>query len=118
MQPRGRRIRYGRRSSNASRPIPELRAFLQRFIGYCLTGATTEHKFVFAYGTGANGKSTFINTISAILGDYATVADVGTFIAAAPSATRPTSPSCTATASSSPRRPRRGDAGMRRRSRA
>ena len=64
-------------------PDPELRAFLQRFIGYCLTGATTEHKFVFAYGTGANGKSTFINTISSICGDYTTVADVGTFIAAA-----------------------------------
>jgi putative DNA primase/helicase len=64
-------------------PDPELRAFLQRFIGYSLTGHTSEHKFVFAYGTGANGKSTFINTITAILGDYAAVADVGTFIAAA-----------------------------------
>jgi putative DNA primase/helicase len=64
-------------------PDPELRSFLQRFIGYCMTGTTTEHKFVFAYGTGANGKSTFINTIAAIFGDYATVADVGTFIAAA-----------------------------------
>jgi putative DNA primase/helicase len=64
-------------------PDPELRSFLQRFIGYCMTGATTEHKFVFAYGTGANGKGTFINTIVAIFGDYATIADVGTFIAAA-----------------------------------
>lgn len=62
-------------------PDPELRAFLKRFCGYCLTGITAEHKFAFAYGTGANGKSTFINTVSAILGDYATVADVGTFIA-------------------------------------
>jgi putative DNA primase/helicase len=59
----------------------ELIAFLQRFIGYCCTGITTEHVFIFAYGTGANGKSTFINTIVWILGDYATVADVGTFIA-------------------------------------
>jgi putative DNA primase/helicase len=50
-------------------------------MGYCCTGVTTEHKFVFAYGTGANGKSTFINTIAKIFGDYATVADVGTFIA-------------------------------------
>src|SRR5439155_13881631 len=33
-------------------------------------------------GTGANGKSTFINTVASILGDYATVADVATFIAA------------------------------------
>jgi putative DNA primase/helicase len=62
-------------------PDPELRAFLQRFIGYCLTGTTSEHKFVFSYGTGANGKGTFINTVSAIFADYATVADVGTFIA-------------------------------------
>jgi putative DNA primase/helicase len=62
-------------------PDPELRAFLKRFCGYCLTGSISEHKFVFAYGTGANGKSTFTNTIAAILGDYATIADIGTFIA-------------------------------------
>ena len=59
----------------------ELQGFLQRYIGYCCTGLTTEHVFVFAYGTGANGKSTFINTIARIFGDYATVADMSTFIA-------------------------------------
>jgi putative DNA primase/helicase len=59
----------------------ELRSFLQRYIGYSCTGLTTEHVFVFAYGTGANGKSTFINTIAKIFGDYATVADMSTFIA-------------------------------------
>lgn len=59
----------------------ELQGFLQRYLGYCCTGLTTEHVFVFAYGTGANGKSTFINTIAKIFGDYATVADMGTFIA-------------------------------------
>src|SRR5262249_5335557 len=58
-----------------------LQDFLQRYIGYCCTGHTSEHAFVFAYGTGANGKSTFINTIVRIFGDYATVADMGTFIA-------------------------------------
>lgn len=58
----------------------ELQEFLQRFMGYCLTGFVHEHKFVFAYGTGANGKSTFINTIVAILGDYATTADMNTFL--------------------------------------
>jgi putative DNA primase/helicase len=62
-------------------PDPELRAFLKRWCGYCLTGSTREHKFVFAYGTGANGKSTFINTIAGIMGEYAIIADVGTFIA-------------------------------------
>src|SRR5262249_4218667 len=59
----------------------ELQRFVQRYVGYCLTGVTTEHKFVFAYGTGANGKSTFISTIAAIFGDYATIADMATFIA-------------------------------------
>jgi putative DNA primase/helicase len=38
----------------------ELERFLQRYVGYCCTGLTTEHAFCFAYGTGANGKSTFI----------------------------------------------------------
>jgi putative DNA primase/helicase len=62
-------------------PDPALRAFLQRYMGYCCTGFTSEHAFVFAYGTGANGKSTFVNTVAGILGDYATIADMGTFIA-------------------------------------
>jgi putative DNA primase/helicase len=60
----------------------ELQGFLKRYFGYCLTGETSEHRFVFAYGTGANGKSTLINTIAKILGDYACVADVATFLAA------------------------------------
>jgi putative DNA primase/helicase len=59
----------------------ELQQFLQRYVGYCLSGLTTEHRFVFAYGTGANGKGTFVKTVAGILGDYATAADMGTFIA-------------------------------------
>jgi putative DNA primase/helicase len=59
----------------------ELQGFLQRYCGYCCTGFTHEHVFVFAYGTGANGKSTFINTVRGILGDYATIADMSTFLA-------------------------------------
>lgn len=59
----------------------DLQSFLQRYAGYCMTGSTIEHCFVFAYGTGANGKSTFIKTLSGVLGDYATVANMSTFIA-------------------------------------
>ena len=59
----------------------ELQQFLQRYVGYCLTGFTTEHQFVFAYGTGANGKGTFVNTVARIFGDYATIADMNTFLA-------------------------------------
>jgi len=62
-------------------PDPEVRAFLKRWCGYCLTGETMEHAFVFFWGTGQNGKSTFIDTIAGILADYGTVADIGTFIA-------------------------------------
>jgi putative DNA primase/helicase len=45
--------------------------YLQRLIGYCLTGDVSEQVLWFLYGTGANGKSTFLNTILALLGDYA-----------------------------------------------
>ena len=57
----------------------ELQAFLQRMAGYCLTGSTREEVFFFMYGTGANGKSTFINTLKYVLGDYAATADMDLF---------------------------------------
>jgi putative DNA primase/helicase len=50
-------------------------------VGYCLTGVTREHAIFFLYGTGANGKSVFISTISNLLNDYATVAAMDTFMA-------------------------------------
>jgi P4 family phage/plasmid primase-like protien len=59
----------------------ELQAYLQRMAGYCLTGVTTEHALFFLYGTGANGKSVFANTLTAILGDYAAVAPMDMFMA-------------------------------------
>jgi hypothetical protein len=34
----------------------ELIAYVQRMLGYSLTGVTTEHALFFCYGTGANGK--------------------------------------------------------------
>jgi putative DNA primase/helicase len=57
----------------------ELQGFLQRVIGYSLTGQTSEHAMFFLYGTGANGKGVFLNTVSAILADYAKTAPVDTF---------------------------------------
>jgi putative DNA primase/helicase len=46
--------------------------YLQRLVGYCLTGVTEEHILPFLYGSGANGKSTFCETILRLMGpDYA-----------------------------------------------
>ena len=57
-----------------------LQDYLQRMVGYALTGATREHALFFLYGTGANGKSVFVNTLADILGDYATNAPMDTFM--------------------------------------
>jgi putative DNA primase/helicase len=59
----------------------ELEDFVQRIAGYSLTGSTREHALFFLYGTGGNGKGVFLNTLSAILADYATVAPMETFTA-------------------------------------
>ncbi len=50
---------------------PELIEYLQRAVGYTMTGETNEEVIFFLYGNGCNGKSTFINTINSILGVYA-----------------------------------------------
>ena len=59
----------------------ELVAFLQRAAGYALTGDTREEVIFILYGTGANGKSTFLEVLRALLGDYARQADFTTFLA-------------------------------------
>lgn len=53
-------------------PDDEVRSFLQKAVGYSLTGDVTEQVFFFLHGGGSNGKSTFITTIQRLLGDYAT----------------------------------------------
>lgn len=54
--------------------------YLQKVVGYCLTGSTREHALFFLYGTGANGKSVFVNTVLTLLGDYAANAPMDTFM--------------------------------------
>lgn len=59
-----------------------LQGYLQRVVGYCLTGSTDAHALFFLYGTGANGKSVFVNVVSTLLGDYAANAPMDTFMEA------------------------------------
>jgi putative DNA primase/helicase len=56
--------------------------FLQQWAGYCLTGSTDEQQLVFIHGDGGNGKGVFLRTIAGIMGDYAKVASMDTFVAA------------------------------------
>jgi putative DNA primase/helicase len=48
----------------------ELGRFVQRLVGYSLTGATGAQLLPICFGHGANGKSTFLETIRRIAGDY------------------------------------------------
>jgi putative DNA primase/helicase len=54
--------------------------FLQRFVGYSLTGRTDEQVIAIAHGTGANGKSTFLHAAKMILGDYGASVPLDTFL--------------------------------------
>jgi len=58
----------------------QLVAFLQRAVGYCLTGNVSEQVVFLLYGTGANGKTTFIEVIRSLLGDYAQQANMSMFL--------------------------------------
>jgi putative DNA primase/helicase len=52
-------------------PDVEVREFMARWSGYCLTGDVSEQKVVIEHGIGANGKSTANETLRHVLGDYA-----------------------------------------------
>lgn len=62
-------------------PDPNLRRWMQKFMGYCLTGSTEEEKFLIAYGPGGCGKGTFFETIGAALGDFKSTIPIDTLLA-------------------------------------
>ena len=51
---------------------PYMLEYIQKCVGYSLTGSTSEQCAFFLFGTGRNGKSTFLEIVRGILGDYAT----------------------------------------------
>ena len=48
----------------------DLIAFLQRAVGYSMAGLTVEEVLFFLYGTGKNGKTTLVETLCKVFGDY------------------------------------------------
>lgn len=59
-------------------PEDETRAFVQRYLGYSITGLTHEQVFAFFHGGGRNGKSTMVDIVCRILADYSTTVPIET----------------------------------------
>lgn len=58
----------------------EMISFIQRACGYCLCGDTSEKCFFIPYGVTDTGKSTFIEAIRFVMGDYAVAVPPSTFM--------------------------------------
>jgi putative DNA primase/helicase len=70
-------IKFLGRIMNGSQTLID---YLQRAVGYSLTGLTTEQCFFMPYGTGRNGKSTFLDIITKLMGEYAKASSFNTFM--------------------------------------
>lgn len=58
----------------------EMIRYLQRLVGYFLTASTEAQQIYYFYGSGANGKSTFLDLVKALLGTYSQKISSQTFI--------------------------------------
>lgn len=54
--------------------------YLQQYVGYCLTGLTSEQQVLFGFGLGANGKSVLFSVLTELFGTYAVAAPIDTFM--------------------------------------
>ena len=59
----------------------ELRGYVQKVVGYTLTGSTKEQCLFMFLGGGANGKSTLVNVLTKLMGDYAANTAASTLMA-------------------------------------
>jgi len=69
--PQGTAPRWDQFLGEVFRSDQDLIAYVQRALGYTLTGDTSEQVFFTCFGSGANGKSTLLGVMMRILGDYA-----------------------------------------------
>ena len=58
----------------------DLIQYIQTVCGWAITGDISEQTMFILFGSGANGKSTFLNTLMRLLGDYAIATPTETFM--------------------------------------
>ncbi|PKB19644.1 putative DNA primase/helicase [Novosphingobium kunmingense] len=61
-------------------PDETMRRFVHQWGGLSLTGDISEQKLAFFYGSGRNGKGTWVETVAAIVGDYAGSIPIDSFM--------------------------------------
>jgi putative DNA primase/helicase len=61
-------------------PDPDMRGFLARLFGHALLGKVVEHILAILYGVGANGKTTLVEAVTKVFGDYARPIEPGLLI--------------------------------------
>lgn len=57
-----------------------LSEYLQKFMGYCLSGLMNEEIMTFMYGPGGNGKGVFLKSVANVFGSYAIPAPIEVFM--------------------------------------
>jgi len=72
---------WGRFIDDVTQGNPELIEFLQQACGLALTGDVSDEVLICHQGGGCNGKSTFLEALAAMMGDYAASAPPGLFTA-------------------------------------